>query len=66
VRVEDDEARRAYEADPSVFVPEGSRPPPYESVEERVKAILGQQKLDETTRGLLGKLRARARIETFL
>ena len=64
--VGDDEARSAYEANPSAFVPADQAPPPFDSVREEVTAVLRQQRFEEITNRLLQKLRARARIETFL
>ncbi len=64
--VDDDEARAAYEDDPSAFVPAGQTPPPFDAVREEVTAVLRQRQLDEITNRLLGELRAQARIETFL
>jgi hypothetical protein len=64
--VGDDEARRAYEANPSAFVASGQGPPSFDSVRNEVKAVLRQQRFEEITNRLLQELRARARIETFL
>ncbi len=64
--VSDDEARSAYEADSAEFVGPGETAPPFDDVAEEVKTILRQRKLDEVTNRLLERLRARARIETFL
>ena len=66
VPVGDDEARRAFDADPSAFAPLGQPPPSFDSVREEVKAVLGQRRLEEITNRLVEELRARARIETFL
>jgi hypothetical protein len=64
--VDDDEARSAYEANPLAFVPVGQTPPPFDAVRAQVTAVLRQRQLDEITKRLVQKLRARARIETFL
>ena len=64
--VDEDEARSLYEENPMAFLPAGQNPPPFDAVREEVTAALRQGQLDEITNGLLGKLRARARIETFL
>jgi hypothetical protein len=62
----DDEAREAYEADPSAFAPEGQPPAPFDVVRERVKGVLDQRRLAEVTKRLLEDLRARAKIEVFI
>ena len=64
--VTDEEARRAFEADPSAFAPPGQPPEPFEAVRQRVKDVLYQGRLAGATRRLLDGLRARAKIETFL
>jgi hypothetical protein len=66
VPVSEEEARSAYEAESADFVSPGATAPPFDEVREEVKRILRQRQLDEVTSRLLEKLRARARIETFL
>jgi len=66
VPVSDDQARAAFEANPSAFAPPGQPPPSFDAARDLVKAALRQQRLSEITRRLVGDLRARARIEIFL
>jgi hypothetical protein len=65
--VSDEEARAAFEADPAAFAPPGPPPPPsFETVREKVKEAVQQQKENEAGAVLVERLRARARIETFI
>ncbi|MCG6919827.1 MAG: SurA N-terminal domain-containing protein [Acidobacteria bacterium] len=65
--VTDEEARAAFEADPQAFTPPGaSSPPPFETVREKVRKAVQEQKENEVASHLVEELRARARIETFI
>jgi len=64
--VTDEEARRAYDKDPTAWGVEGDEPQPFEAVADRVRASLRAEKRAEVTARLVAELRARARIETFL
>jgi hypothetical protein len=64
--VTDEDVRRAYDAEPGAWSVEGETPPPFEEVRERIETTLRHQKRAETSDVLLRKLKARARIETFL
>lgn len=65
--VSDEEARAAFEVDPAAFGPPGApAAPPFEAVREKVKEELRQQKENEAGAVLVERLRARARIETFI
>jgi len=63
--VSEDEARSAYEADPSAWGVEGDAPP-FEEVKDHVRDVLLRRKRADATRALVSRLRARARIETYL
>lgn len=65
--VSDEEARAAFEADPAAFTPSGAPgPPPFETVREKVKEAVRERKENEAGAGLVDRLRARAKIETFI
>ena len=65
--IPEEEARAAFAANPRGFGPQGAETPPaFESVRAQVEATLRQYKRDEIHAALLARLRARARIETFL
>ena len=65
--VTDEEARAAFDADPSAFAAPGAvTAPPFDTVRERVKEELNQQKENEAGSVLVERLRADARIETFI
>jgi hypothetical protein len=65
--VTDEEARAAFEADPAAFAPPGAvSPPPFDTVREKVKEELHQQKENEAGAVLVERLRENARIETFI
>jgi hypothetical protein len=65
--VTDEEARAAFEADPAAFAPPGAVvPPPFDTVREKVKEELHQQKENEAGTVLVERLRTDARIETFI
>jgi hypothetical protein len=65
--VSDEEARAAFEADPATFTPPGAlAPPSFETVREKVREAVQQQKENEAGAVLVEWLRARARIETFI
>jgi hypothetical protein len=65
--VTEEEARAAFEADPRPFTPPGAAsPPPFETVREKVKEELHQQKENEAGAVLVERLREDARIETFI
>ena len=65
--VSDEEARAAFEADPAAFTAPGAPGrPPFDTVKEKVRETLRQQKEHEAGAVLVEQLRARARIETFI
>jgi hypothetical protein len=65
--VSDEEARAAFDADPAAFTPPGtSDPPRFETVREKVKEAVRERKENEAGAALVERLRARARIETFI
>jgi len=59
------ELRAAFEADPAAFAGSDGTAS-FEAARGRVEEALRQQRRDEVRRNLLERLRARARIETFL
>jgi len=65
--VPDEEARAAFAANPGGFgPPDAKSPPAFEAVRGEVEAVLRQEKREEIHAALLARLRARARIETYL
>lgn len=65
--VSDEEARAAYEANPSAFGPAGPQGrPPYEAVRDRAAAVVREGRRPATTAELIAALRARARIEILI
>jgi SurA-like N-terminal domain len=64
--VSDDAARAAYEKDPASFGASAEHPPDFESVREKVRAALRFREREKVADALIARLRARARIETFL
>jgi hypothetical protein len=65
--VSDEEARAAFEANPHAFTTRGaSTVPPFEAVREKVREAVRQQRENEAGAVLVERLRARARIETFI
>jgi len=65
--VSDEEARAAFEANPQAFTPPGAPGrPPFDTVREKVREAVQQQKEDKAGSDLVEQLRARARIEIFI
>ena len=64
--VTDDEARQLYEAAPEDFPPPEGQPEGFASVREQVKARLREERRAGIAGILLGRLRARARIEIYI
>lgn len=64
--VAEDEARGRYEAAPEEFPPPEGRPAGFDSVREQVEARLLEEKRRSAGDVLLRRLRARARIETYI
>jgi hypothetical protein len=66
VTVSDDEARAAFEADPTAFGPPGETPASFEGVRDAVRESLLRQKRGQVSGALQARLRARARIEILI
>jgi hypothetical protein len=64
--VSDEEARAAYEKDPGSFGVAGAHPPDFERVRDKVRTVLRVREREKIADALIARLRARARIETFL
>lgn len=67
VEVPEAESRAEYDANPAAFTgAEGAPPPAYEAVRGRIEQAIRERKRGAVAEDLLKRLRARARIETFL
>ena len=66
ITVTDGEAQQRYEAAPEDFPPPEGKPAGFDSVREHVKARLREERRARIAGILLGRLRARARIETYI
>jgi peptidyl-prolyl cis-trans isomerase C len=64
--VSDEEARAAYEKDPASFGVAGAHPPDFERDRDKVRTVLRVREREKVADALIARLRARARIETFL
>jgi hypothetical protein len=61
------DARAVYDANPQAFAPPGATsPPPFEAVRDQVEAEVRVQRQADIRKALLGRLRAKARIEIYL
>lgn len=64
--VSDEQARAAYEKDPASFGVADAHPPDFERVRDKVRTVLRVREREKIANALIARLRARARIETFL